>query len=330
MRRRPVLRWSLFLTALSAFLASLSSLGCSSSQPGQATTTFPVGTYTRCAQGSHATEAFVAGSGFESGAAALTLTQSESTVTATYVDQNGATLSFDFTQTTSTSATLASTGQPASGASGLCDLGPGPGEFPAAIVADAGAMTYNQGTVFVSLAGAVQGDAGPCGAQSSPASFWLLCEDRQGGAPSPEPAPTAAAPSAKLPVGSYACSSQIGTHDGNDYGTSGASGTLTLTQTGAEVTAQYSGDSYVAGTLHFLATTATTAGAEANQSLTAPCTVPIPAGPGQSGPSPTPDTLPITAGSLSVNGSALVLSFTGAVGGSSSCSMAVSLICSKS
>ena len=115
----------------------------------------------------------------------------------------------------------------------------------------------------------------------------------------------------------------------SDNASSGGNGTLTLTQTGAEVTAVYSGDPSVAGTLRLVATTATTAGAEANQSLTAPCTVPISIGP-EGGPSPTPVTLPIGAGSLAVAGSTLFLSFTGTMDASSSCPgalFAASLIC---
>jgi len=108
-------------------------------------------------------------------------------------------------------------------------------------------------------------------------------------------------------------------------------GTLTLTQDGADVTAVYSGDSAVTGTLFLTATTATTAIAEANQTMTAPCTVPISTVTG-GGPSPTPMTLPLTAGSLALVGSTLFVSFTGTMDAGSACPgalLAAGLICSK-
>ncbi len=173
----------------------------------------------------------------------------------------------------------------------------------------------------------MRGDGGPCGTTSSPGSLWFLCEDDLDGAPSPA---TTAPPSiAQLPVGEYACASEVTMFDpgeGIGYGAI-ADGTLTLTQTGPEVTAEYSGDAFVAGTLYLLATTATTASVEASQSLSASCTVPTSPG--------TASSLmpaPITAGSLAVAGSTLFLSFEGTMDTSSSCPgawLAGSLICSK-
>ena len=296
------------------------------------TQAFPVGTYTTCAQGVH--DNVINSAGFQSGAV-LTLAQSGDTLTATYVDQNGATSSFEFAQATSTTAALAPTGQTASGFSTMCVQGPGDeGFYPAVMGAAAGALTYDQGMVFVTLDGGVQGDAGACGTQATPASFWLLCEDRQGGAASPAPAGAATTASApQLPVGQYACSTQVETYDSvhgiNNYVAAGGNGTLTLTQTGADVTAQYTGDSTLAGTLLLTAGTPTTASAQANQTLTAACDVPMGSG---GAPSQTPGPLPIAAGSLAVVGSTLILSFAGTADARSSCSgaqMAGSLICSK-
>jgi len=291
-----------------------------------------VGIYTTCVEGTH--DNVLNAAGFQSGAV-LTLAQSGGALTATYVDQNGATSSFDFAPTTSTTAALAPAGQMASGFSGQCVEGPGnEGFYPAVMTATAGALSYDEGMVFVMLEGAVEDDAGPCGAQSIPTSFWLLCEDRQGGAPPPEPAGAGAtASAAPRPVGQYACSSQVETYEAiqgtNEYVAAGNNGTLTLTQTGADVTAQYTGDSAIAGTLLLTTTTATTASAAASQSLSVPCNVPIGA---PSGPSSSPATLPVAAGSLAVVGSTLLLSFAGTMDASSSCSgaqVAGTLICAK-
>jgi hypothetical protein len=297
---------------------------------------FPIGTYTNCAQGEHNPDGnvFLKVAGFESDDAVLTLTQSANTVTATYLDQNHLTSSLRFSATTSTSATLAEAGEVNAGFSVLCVLGPGnEGAYPARMTVTAGALTYVAGAVFVTVTGGLQGDAGACGTQSLPkASFWLLCQDRQGGAvPSvdargPPPAP-------KLPVGRYACSSQVEAYERvngiGEYSAGGGSGTLTLTQDGAEVTAQYRDDSSLAGTLHLVATTSTTANAAAGQTLMTPCTVPIGTG---SGPSKTPETLPITAGSLTISDSTLFLSFAGTMAAGSSCpgaQVAGSVICSR-
>ena len=83
-----------------------------------------------------------------------------------------------------------------------------------------------------------------------------------------------------LPAGQYACNSQVETHaqiDGIDHFVAGGgSGTLTLAQDGAKGSAQYAGDSSLAGTLSLSVTTSTTATAEAGQTLMAPCVVPLP------------------------------------------------------
>ena len=310
---------------------------CGNGDAASGNDTFWLGTYTGCAVG--ADDGSLNSGGFEPGVS-LTLAQSGQTLTATYVDDNGAVSSFDFTSTTSTTATLASSGKTVSGFVISCTDGPGDSWLvPAVMRVTAGALTYDDGTVFVNLVGNVQDqqtDAGECGSTALPSKFWALCEDRHGGAPATEPPDAAAPPASNLPVGQYTCGSDVETYDvvggEKEYVTGGGTGgTLTLTQTGTEVTAEYDGDSSIAGTIHFTATTATTAIAEENQTLMAPCTVPIAPGTG-GGPSPTPQVLPIGAGSLSVVGSTLFLSFAGTMGASSSCSgasMGGSLICSK-
>ncbi|WP_437587875.1 hypothetical protein [Sorangium sp. So ce1000] len=293
---------------------------------------FPIGTYMNCAQGMHNPDGniFPNIAGFESGAV-LTLAQSGRTVMATYVDQNGVTEAFSFSATTSTSATLAQPGQVIPGFVGLCVMGPGSERrYPARMTVTAGALTYDAGTVFVTVTGGLEADAGSCGTESLPAaSFWILCKDRQGGALAVD---AVEAPVVQLPVGQYACGSQVATYDHvngmNRYVTGGGSGTLTLAEDGGKVTAQYSGDSSLAGTLRLVPTTSTTARAEAGQSLMTPCMVPV----GMGGPSQTPEALPIAAGSLALNDSTLFIAFAGTMAASSSCpgaQVAGSVLCSK-
>jgi hypothetical protein len=294
---------------------------------------FPVGTYTNCAQGLRNPDGntFLNGAGFQSGAI-LTLGQSGSNVMATYVDQNGATQSLGFSTTTSTSATLAQPGRVMAGFSSLCVMGPGIEKaYPASMTVTAGTLSYTAGMAIVTLTGGLQSDAGMCGTLTAPkASFWILCEDRQGGALTVD---TGAPAVTQLPVGQYSCSTQVETYDQvngiNQYVAGGASGTLTLTQNGAQVTAQYSGDPSLAGTLRLATTSSTTASVAAGQTLMAPCMVPVATG---IMPPQTPEPLPIAAGSLSIVGSTLFLSFAGSTGAGSSCpgaQVAGSVICSK-
>jgi hypothetical protein len=172
--------------------------------------------------------------------------------------------------------------------------------------------------VFLNLAGDLRSNAGQCGALSQPqASFWLACENRLGGSvPSVEEGP---APVAHMPVGRHSCRAQVETLDHvngqSQYVAGGGAGTLTLREDGARVTAQYSGDASLAGTLHFTATTSTTAHADAGQSLTAPCM----ATKGPGGPSRRPELAPIAAGSITIIDSTLFLSFAGTMADSSSC-----------
>lgn len=294
---------------------------------------FPTGTYTRCAQGVHnpSGNRFLNSAGFQDGAR-LTLAESGNTVTSTYVDQNGLTQSLSFSTTTDTVATITQKGQVILGFKSLCVLGPGrEARYPANMSVSAGALTYDAGMVFLTLTGDLRSDAGSCGALSqSKASFWVACEDRQDGAVLT--AGARPAPVAQLPAGQYSCSTQVETFyhsDGrNQYVAAGATGTLTLTEDGAKVTARYSGDPSLAGTLRFTATTSTTASAEAGQSLMAPCMVTK----GTGRPSRTPEPAPIAAGSLTIIDSTLFLSFAGKMADSSSCPgahVAGAVICSK-
>ncbi len=300
---------------------------------GTTSTAFPVGAYTRCAEGIHNEDGndFLDVVGFASGAV-LTLVESGETITATYVDEDGNARSYTFATTTSSSASLAPAGQTASGFSGLCVQGPGDeGWFPAAMTASTGTLTYDEGIVFVTLDGVLQGDGGACGTESTHSSDWIVCDIRQGGAPSPEPTLTPV--TAQLPGRPYTCSAEIATYDDVDgemeFVTSGETGTLELAQGATSVSARYTGESDLTAALTFTATTATTALAGAGQSVMTPCTVPVAAF-GGDGPSPTPVALPIDAASIAVDGETLFVSFAGTMDANSTCAgarMAVTLVC---
>jgi len=294
------------------------------------TATFPIGTYTNCAQGAYnpTGNLFLNLAGFEVGAM-LTLAESGTTVTATYVDQNGLTQSASFSTTTGTSAMLNPAGQVILGFRSLCVKGPrDQTPYPASMTTRAGTLIYNAGMVFITLTGGLQSDAGPCGILSEPdETFWIICEERQGGAlPSTD---AGSPPGTPLPAGQYSCRSQVenfAKFDGtNYYLTGGGSGTLTLADNGAKVSALYAGDSSLAGTLSLGVTTSTTASADAGQTLMALCMV----RPGTETRPPEP--LPIAAGALAINDSTLFLSFAGTMPASSSCpgeQVAGTVICS--
>src|SRR4051794_10740001 len=277
---------------------------------------FPVGTYTNCASGTRNPSGnnFLNAAGFQSGAAALTLTQSGNTVSSIYVDQNGTTQSHTFSTITGTTASLAQKGAVVPGFTSLCVMGLGNEiGYPATMTVNAGTLAYDAGMVFLTLTGSLQSDAGGCGTLSQPdASFWLLCEDRQGGA---APSASAGPPSVwQLPAGPYSCSTQVETLQSlngiNHYVVGGPTGALPLPADGARLTAQYTGDAALAGTLRFSATTPTSAAAEAGQTLMSPC---MAAG------SQTPEALPVAAGALTFSDGTLFVSFAGTMPASSSC-----------
>jgi hypothetical protein len=191
-------------------------------------------------------------------------------------------------------------------------------------------LTHDAHAVFLILTGDLRSDAGACGARSQVESFWVACEDRHGGPVVADGARPAAV--AQLPAGPYACSTQIATlyhvNGMTQHIGGGATCTLTLMADGAKVTARYKGDTSLAGMLHFIATTSTTASAEARQSLMAPCMIRKETGQ----PSRTPEPLSIASASLAMIDSTLFLSFAGAMPESSSCpgaQVAGSVICSK-
>jgi hypothetical protein len=293
--------------------------GTSSNDAGAS---FPVGTYSTCAFGTVAPSGpFLIPSGFDA-SASLQVARSGDTLTATYADGGGRTYVWSFAETTSVSATLAPSPQTTAGfGQGICVYGVGVSNekfFPTELEATAGAMTYESGTVFVSLGGALSSTM-DCGDVSAPAAAWVTC----GGGPAPAiDAPTSAA---QLAAGDYACTSQLGTHTKigatESYVTSGGNGTLSLTQTGAHLTATYGGDAEVTGTIDLTVSTASVALGSAGQTLTALC-----------GIGPDTGELPVTASTLTVEGGTVFLSFAGTTSASSSCpgtQVTGTLVCTK-
>jgi hypothetical protein len=104
---------------------------------------------------------------------------------------------------------------------------------------------------------------------------------------------------------------------------------LTLAQSGAVVTAEYSGDSWLSGSLRFAVATSTSAMAGPGQTLATPCQVPI----NLNGPPPPAglEPLSVEAASLTMDGATLFLSFAGTMMGPTcgGAEAAGSLTCSK-
>lgn len=304
-----------FLVRLGALALSLVVVGCgartnlggSAGNAEDAGASFPVGTYTQCAFGTVSSGPFVLPSGFDDGAT-LTITESGDTRTATYVESGGHTDAWTFTTTTSASATLAPSAQTTDGfGNAMCVYGIGVSNekfFPLHIDATSGALTYQSGAVFVSLEGALTSHT-DCGDMSAPTSVWIGCTN------GPAPAISAPTSASALPLGDYACTSQVGTRSINSFITSGGTGALTLTQNGSHVTAKYTGDAELTGQLDLTSAT--------NRTLTTHCAL-----------DPASETLSVTAASLSESGGTVFLSFAGTMGPSCPTTEKIgTLVCSK-
>jgi hypothetical protein len=138
---------------------------------------------------------------------------------------------------------------------------------------------------------------------------WILCFFFVGcGGGSSQGAPDAAPP--VFPTGVYTCQSSLevtGTYQSEQFeSVGGGNGTLTLTQSGVVVTAAYTGDTFLNGTLQFDATTGGSAEPIAgDQILSVTCFAPFP----QVATQPQP--LSLASGSLTADGTTVFLSFSG-------------------
>ncbi len=269
-------------------------------------------------------------------AGSVTLARSGSVLTVSYGGDGGVfDTSLNFTQTSATSATLIP-GQEIDGISVPC----APLQFaPSVAQLQSGSLTFNAGMLFLSVEGideAVDAGAG-CSNPGGQASVFITCP---GVAGVPEGGVDAGSDAASLGsafVGSYTCTSDVinvkaatpmayESVDGEDAWN--PMGMLTITETGGVLTAAYANDSYVEGSLQFVATTDSAAvPATTNQTMQVVCNNPWT----QSG-TQTPSTLPVKSSTLTIDGSYVALSFTGDMTPSSTCPGAetfVSVLCSK-
>lgn len=289
---------------------------------------FPLGTYSDCAEGRRSDGGlFLGSSGFSPDA---TLDVSAGLV-ATFADQSGATSSFDFTTTSNASAALTKPAQVTTGFTAFCVHGVGVSNeelLPGTLTAGAGSLANVSGSLFLSLAGELHADLGSCGEASASGDYWVVCRNGPTGAPAGAPSKAFA-----LSGGTFACTSQIATYYESgglkQYVASGGDGTLSLSQSDGQLSAEYDGDSFIAGSWTLSATSETTANIALDQSATLSCEVPI----GFGGiPAPKPVPMPISAAALMVDGDALVLSLTGSMGETTDCPGAnkvATLVCSN-
>jgi hypothetical protein len=293
-------------------------------------TGFRLGTYDNCVTD---TILSVPGGGGEVGVAgSVTLSQSGSTFTVSYGGDSGVFTvpSLQFTQASDTSATLLA-GQDVSGVSVPC----APLDFaPTVTQLASGSLTYNAGTLFLSVEGTDEPvDAGDgCSSPGGTAGVLVTCTSADAGAPSGAVAPNEALGSTF--VGSYMCvSTAINSKPGPEPYTSSSSsfpdqGTLTITETSGTLAATYAKDSFVEGSMQFVATTSSAAvPATADQTMQVLCFNPT-----STDPTPTLSSLPVTSATLTLDGNWVVLSLVGEMPSTSACPGAqtfVSLYCSR-
>jgi hypothetical protein len=276
----------------------------------------------------------VSGGGGDVGmAGSVTLGQSGSVLTVSYGGDGGLfDASFNFTQTSATSATLVP-GQEVDGISVPC----APLQFaPSVAKLQSGSLTFNAGTLFLSVEGtdeAVDAGAG-CSNPGGQAAVLITCRG-DAGAPGGGIDAGAASLGSDF-VGAYTCVSTVVDSKAAPMGYVSVDGEnawnpmgkLTITETGGVLTAAYANDSNVAGSLQFVATTQSAAvPATTNQTMQVLCSNPW----AQTG-NPAPSSLPVTSSTLTIDGSYVVLSFAGDMTASSSCPGAetfVSVLCSK-
>jgi hypothetical protein len=169
---------------------------------------------------------------------------------------------------------------------------------------------------------------------------WFACQVGDGGtAPEHQVDAAPPVPPPPFPVGPYSCGSTLDqtyrTDGGSDNSVAGSgppfadAAVLTLAQSGAIVTADYSGDSWLRGSLHFSVATSTAATAGPGQTLATPCQVPF----SIYGPPPPMglEPLSVEAASLTMDGTTLFLSFAGTMMGPTcaGAEAAGSLVCTK-
>jgi hypothetical protein len=200
-----------------------------------------------------------------------------------------------------------------------------------------GSLTYNAGTVFLSVEGAAEPlDAGNgCSNAGGPASLFVTCSDDAGGVPGAETdAGSGEGGLGSGFVGVYACrdsEDSVRPPPGGLQAVSGGTGTLTITESEGDVlTAAHADDLFVEGALQFVAKTGSAAvPATTNETMQVTCV-------GSAGPPPDGGyamaSVSVTASTLTIDGNWILLSFVGNMPPGSSCAGAVTsgtVLCAK-
>jgi hypothetical protein len=268
------------------------------------------------------------GGGLDYRGGGMTLGRSGSVLTANYGDANGA---GGIPAASLRSATLL----PSQDATNI-EVPCAPLEFtPTVAQLASGSLTYNAGTVFLSVEGTAEPvDAGSgCSNSGGPASMIVKCSDDTGGLPGADiDAGPSEGGSGSGFVGVYSCNDSDQSYRAPPGGLEsggGGTGTLTITEAGGVLTAAYADDVFIEGSLQF---TAKTEGAAApttsNETMQVFC-------PGSGNPPPDGGNLYpmlVTASSLTIDGSWVVLSFVGDMPSSSGCAgltTSVSVLCAR-
>jgi len=269
---------------------------------------FPVGAYDDCI---YTTFLDTPGGGGSNGAGgAAVVSQSGSTLTVSYGGDGGVVdTSLEFTATSGSSATILP-GQEVDGIDIVCG---NLEQAPSVTQVASGSLTYNAGTMFLSVVGTAEplaADAG-CSSPGGQVALVVTCNN-DWGAPGGSDAGSSATASGSDFVGVYSCSSVVESFGASPGGSvsGGPGGTLTITETCGVLTAA---STAVKGSLEFVPTTnGAAAPATPNQSVQVQW--------------PSPYTLPVTSSTLTIDGNSVVLS---AVGGNGASETVVSLLCTK-
>ena len=261
----------------------------------------------------------------------MTLGQSGSVPTASFGGAGGIsgipTASLRFSPTSGTSATLL----PSQDVTNVeVDCEPNQGPTPTVTQLASGSLTYNAGTVFLSIEGTAEPVAlyTGCSSPGGPASTFVTCSDDAEGLPRVEiDAGSSDGGSGSGFVGVYSChDSEVGHREPPSglESAGGGPGTLTITEAGGVLTATYADDTFVKGSLQFVTTTnGTVVPATSNETMQVFCSLSASAG---------LDPLLVTASTLTIDGSWVVLSFVGSMTTSSGCAGAatsVSVLCAR-
>jgi hypothetical protein len=224
--------------------------------------------------------------------------------------------SLQFTQTSDSTAILPS-GQQLSGVGVVC----APLEVaPAVVDLASGSLTYDNGTLFLSVRGTAEAfdTGGGCANPGGPVALVVTCGNYATSGAGLAEADASTVLGSEF-VGVYACVSNVNQSGPGLQGLVGGLGTLAITESGNLLTTAYTGDYAAKGSLAFAATTSNTAvPAAANESMQVECSTADP-------PSNPLGAMSVAASTLTLDGTSVVLSFAGT--GCSGAQLSVSLLC---